>query len=97
YILSNTLLALLEYPDSTLLGVNRMYSDKGYREEVVRNITDPTVKAFWEEEFAKWYERFMREATAAIQNKIGQFTANPLIRNIIGQKTSSFNFREIMD
>jgi len=97
YILSNTLLALLEYPGSTLLGVNRMYSDKGYREEVVRNITDPTVKAFWEDEFAKWDERFMREATAAIQNKIGQFTANPLVRNIVGQKTSSFDFREIMD
>lgn len=97
YILSNTLLALLEYPGSTLLGVNRMYADKGYREEIVKNITDPTVKTFWEDEFAKWDERFMREATAAIQNKIGQFTANPIVRNIIGQKTSSFDFREVMD
>jgi len=97
YILSNTLLALLEYKGSTLLGVNRMYADKGYREEVVKNITDPTVKTFWVDEFAKWDERFMREATAAIQNKIGQFTANPIVRNIIGQKTSSFDFREVMD
>lgn len=97
YILSNTLLALLENPGSTLLGVNRMYADKGYREEVVRNVSDPTVKTFWEDEFAKWDERFMREATAAIQNKIGQFTANPLVRNIIGQTTSSFDFREVMD
>lgn len=97
YILSNTLLALLENPGSTMLGINRMYADKGYREEVVRNVTDPTVKTFWEDEFAKWDERFMREATAAIQNKIGQFTANPLVRNIIGQKTSSFDFREVMD
>lgn len=97
YILSNTLLALLEYPGSTLLGVNRMYADKGYRQEVVKNISDPTVKTFWIDEFEKWDERFMREATAAIQNKIGQFTANPLVRNIIGQKTSSFDFREVMD
>ena len=97
YILSNTLLALLENPGSTLLGVNRMYADKGYREEVVRNVSDPTVKTFWEDEFAKWDERFMREATAAIQNKIGQFTANPIVRNIIGQTTSSFDFREVMD
>ncbi len=97
YILSNTLLALLEYPGSTLLGVNRMYADKGYREEIVKNVTDPTVKTFWEDEFAKWDERFMREATAAIQNKIGQFTANPIVRNIIGQQTSSFDFREVMD
>lgn len=97
YILSNTLLALLEYPGSTLLGVNRMYADKGYREEIVSNVKDPTVKTFWVDEFAKWDERFMREATAAIQNKIGQFTANPIVRNIIGQKTSSFDFREVMD
>lgn len=97
YILSNTLLALLEYPGSTLLGVNRMYADKGYRHEVVKNISDPTVKTFWVDEFEKWDERFMREATAAIQNKIGQFTANPLVRNIIGQKNSSFDFREVMD
>lgn len=97
YILSNTLLALLEYPGSTLLGVNRMYADKGYREEIVANVKDPTVKTFWVDEFAKWDERFMREATAAIQNKIGQFTANPIVRNIIGQTTSSFDFRETMD
>jgi energy-coupling factor transporter ATP-binding protein EcfA2 len=97
HILNNTILALLEYPGSTLLGVNRMYADKGYREEVVRNVKDPAVRSFWNEEFAKWDERFMREATAAIQNKIGQFTANPLIRNIVGQSVSSFDFRKAMD
>lgn len=97
YILSNTLLALLEYPDSTLLGVNRMLSDKDYRELVVANITDPSVKSFWVDEFAKYNERYMQEAGDAIKNKIGQFTANPLIRNIIGQPKSSFDVREIMD
>jgi energy-coupling factor transporter ATP-binding protein EcfA2 len=97
HILNNTILALLEYPGSTLLAVNRMYADKGFREEVVSKVTDPAVKSFWNEEFAKWDERFMREATAAIQNKIGQFTANPLIRNIVGQEKSSFDIREMMD
>lgn len=97
HILNNTILALLEYPGSTLLAVNRMYADKGFREEVVNNVKDPAVKSFWNEEFAKWDERFMREATAAIQNKVGQFTANPLIRNIVGQARSSFDFRKAMD
>lgn len=97
YILSNTLLALLEYPDSTLLGVNRMLSDKKYRERVVDNIQDPSVKSFWVDEFAKYNERYMQEAGDAIKNKIGQFTANPLIRNIIGQPKSSFDVRSIMD
>lgn len=97
YILNNILLALLEYPDATLLGVNRMLSDKDFRNKVVAKTTDPSVKAFWNEEFAKYGDRYMQEAGAAIQNKIGQLTANPLIRNIIGQPKSSFDMREIMD
>ncbi|MEK7535916.1 MAG: TraM recognition domain-containing protein [Patescibacteria group bacterium] len=97
YILSNTLLALLEYPGSTLLGVNRMLADKSYREAVVNNVKDPAVRAFWLEEFARYTERFAAEATPAIQNKVGQFASNPLIRNIIGQPGSSFNIRKIMD
>ncbi|MCA9324832.1 type IV secretion system DNA-binding domain-containing protein [Candidatus Saccharibacteria bacterium] len=97
YILQNTLLALLEYPDSTLLGVNRMLSDKHYRKKVIENISDPAVKSFWVDEFLKYNERYMQEAGDAIKNKIGQFTANPLIRNIIGQPKSSFDIRQIMD
>ncbi len=97
YILSNTILALLEYPDATLLGVNRMLADKEYRKKVVDNIKDPSVKSFWVDEFAKYTDRFAAEATPAIQNKIGQFTSNPLIRNIVGQPKSSFDIRKIMD
>jgi hypothetical protein len=97
YILQNTILALLEYPGSTLLGVNRMLSDKAYRELVVANVKDPGVRAFWIDEFAKYNERYMQEAGDAIKNKIGQFTANPVIRNIVGQPKSSFDIRKMMD
>jgi hypothetical protein len=97
YILNNILLALLEYPGSTLIGVNRMLADKEYRSKVVENITDPSVKAFWTDEYAKYTERFAAEAAPAIQNKIGQFISNPLVRNIIGQPKSSFDFRKAMD
>ncbi len=97
YILNNSILALLEYPESTLLGVNRMLSDKSYREDVVNNVTDPAVKAFWVNEFAKYSDKFSTEASAAIQNKVGQFITNPIVRNIIGQTKSSFDIRELMD
>lgn len=97
YILQNTLHALLEYPGATLLGVNKMLTDKEYRKAVVANVTDPTVKSFWVDEFAKYTDKFAAEATPAIQNKVGQFTSNPLIRNIIGQPKSSFDIRKIMD
>lgn len=97
YILTNTLLALLEYPEATLLGVNRMYTDKDYRKKVIDNVKDPVVKDFWMKEFANYGDRYTQEATPAIQNKVGQFTGNPLIRNIIGQPKSSFDIRTMMD
>jgi energy-coupling factor transporter ATP-binding protein EcfA2 len=97
YILTNTLLALLEAPGTTLLGVNRMLSDKEYRKEIVSHVQDPSVKAFWVKEFASYTERQAAEAVPAIQNKVGQFTANPLIRNMIGQPVSTFDFRQAMD
>ena len=97
YILQNTLLALLEYPGSTLLDVNRMLTNKTFRAAVVERVQDPIVKAFWTEEFAAFTDTYTREATPAIQNKIGQFVANPLIRNIIGQPRSTFDMRKIMD
>ncbi|MEA1929476.1 MAG: type IV secretion system DNA-binding domain-containing protein [Patescibacteria group bacterium] len=97
YILQNTILILLEYPGATLLGVNRVLSDKEYRKKVVENATDPSARSFWLDEFANYTERMAAESVPAIQNKIGQFTANPLIRNIIGQPKSSFDFRKVMD
>lgn len=97
YILQNTLLALLEYPDSTLLDVNRMLSNKAFRATVIEKITDPVVKTFWSEEFATYTDRYTQEATPAIQNKVGQFVSNPLVRNIVGQSHSSFDLRKMMD
>jgi len=97
YILSNTLLALLEYPGSTLLEVNKMLSDKEFRKEVISHVQDQTVKTFWTKEFANYTERMAAEAVPAIQNKVGQFTANPLVRNLIGQSRSSFDIRKFMD
>ncbi len=97
YILNNCVLALLEYPGSTLLGINRMLADKEYRQKIVSKISDPAVKSFWLNEFAKYPDRFREEAVAPIQNKVGQFISTPLIRNIIGQTKSAIDMRELMD
>ena len=97
YILNNTLLSLLEYPDSTLLGIMRMLAEKEYRKKVVDNLKDPVIKAFWLNEFARYSQKFETEAVAAIQNKVGQFVSNPLIRNIIGQPHSTIDMRKVMD
>ncbi|MFC1700660.1 type IV secretion system DNA-binding domain-containing protein [Patescibacteria group bacterium] len=97
YVLRNAILALLEYPGSTLLGIMRMLTDKAYRKKIIENIHDPVVKAFWTEEFAKYPDRFMAEAVAPIQNKVGQFLTSPLIRNIVGQTKSAIDIRKAMD
>jgi CxxC-x17-CxxC domain-containing protein len=97
YILRNAILALLEYPGSTLLGVTRILVDKSYRARVVEKITDPVVRSFWVDEFSQWNDRVLQEVISPIQNKVGQFLSSSLIRNIVGQTTSSFDIREVMD
>ena len=64
---------------------------------MVDQVKDPEVKAFWTQEFEKWDQRYHMDATASIQNKIGQFVSNVVIRNIVGQTKSSFDVRQVMD
>ncbi|MDB5176747.1 MAG: hypothetical protein JWN75_415 [Candidatus Saccharibacteria bacterium] len=97
YILRYTLLALLDRPTTTMLDITRMLTDKKFRKETLSYSQDTVVLQFWNVEFASWTEKFQSEAIAPILNKVGAFTANPIIRNIIGQPKSTFNVREIMD
>lgn len=97
YILRYTILALLDYPNTTMLDITRMLTDKKFREEVLSHCKDTVVLNFWRIEFASWNDKFMAEAVAPVLNKVGAFTANPIIRNIIGQPKSTFNIRQIMD
>lgn len=97
YILRYCLLALLEYPNATMLDITRILTDKKFRDEVMTYVNDPVVRNFWTVEFATWNDRFAAEAVAPVLNKVGAFTANPVVRNIIGQPKSSFNIRKIMD
>jgi hypothetical protein len=97
YILNNTILALLDSPGNTLLGIARMLVNKNYRKRIVDNIKDPVVKSFWVDEFANYNDKFRNEAIAPIQNKVGQFLSSAIIRNIVGQTKSSIDLRDIMD
>lgn len=97
YILRNAIMALLEYPGSTLLGVTRILVDKNYRERVIEKVTDPVIKSFWVDEFSKWDPRVLQEVISPIQNKVGQFLSSSLIRNIVGQTVSTFDVRQAMD
>jgi len=97
YILRYTLLALLDFPNSTMLDITRMLTDRHFRADVIKYVDDPVVKNFWTKEFASWNDKFASEAVAPVLNKVGAFVANPMIRNIVGQPKSTFDIRQIMD
>ncbi len=97
YILNNTILALLDTPDSTLLGIPRLLVDKDYRQMVISNLKDPVVKSFWTNEYEQWRDQFRNEAIAPIQNKVGQFLSSSIIRNVVGQAESTINVFDIMN
>ena len=97
HILRYTLLALLDRPETTLLDISRLLTDKDFRKETLEYCNDVTVLQFWKHEFGQWNEKQVNESIAPVLNKVGAFTANPIIRNIIGQPKSSFDIRKIMD
>jgi hypothetical protein len=97
YILYATIAALLDCENVSLLGVQRMLSDKRYRAWVVKQVKDPQVKSFWVNEFENYDDRFLREAVAPIQNKVGQLLMSPHLRNILGQVRSRIDARFMMD
>ena len=97
HILRNTLLSLLEVPNTTLVEVPKILTNKNFRIRVSEQLTDPVLKSFWTDEFEKMPDRLQQEAISPILNKVGQFVTSPLIRNIIGKPKSSFNLEKIMN
>lgn len=97
YILNNAILALLDTPGTTMLGIPRMLVDKDYRQKIISNLKDPVIKAFWIHEYEAWQDKFRNEAIAPIQNKVGQFLSTSIIRNVVGQSKSTINIFNIMN
>lgn len=97
HVLRYTVLALLDSEGTTTLSILKMLTDKNYRQQIVSKIQDSIVKNFWVSEFAGWSEKFDAEAITPLLNKVGQFVATDLVRNIVGQPKSAFHIREIMD
>jgi len=97
HVLRYTTLALLDSPNTTVLSILKMLSDKNYRQKIVSRIQDSVIKNFWVNEFASWSEKFDNEAIMPILNKVGQFVSTSLIRNIVGQTQNKINIEKIMN
>lgn len=100
HILSNTIAALIAYPDHlgiSLLAIPKMLTDWRFRKRVIKHVTDPVVLAFWEDEFERYADRQRAEIISPILNKMGAFARRPVMRNILGQGRSSFDLSYMMD
>jgi hypothetical protein len=97
HVLRFTTLALLDVPGATILAIPKMLSDTQFRQSVIALIQDPLVKKFWTTEFSSWNDQYAGEAITPLINKVGQFVASPLVRNIVGQSRSTVNLEEIMN
>jgi hypothetical protein len=97
HVLRYTTLALLDSPNTTVLSILKMLTDKNYRQKIISRIQDSVVKNFWVSEFAAWSEKFDAEAITPLLNKVGQLVSTNMIRNIIGQPESKFDIRKVMD
>lgn len=97
YILRNAISALLEVTGSTLLGIPRLLSDRRFRLQVIKQLTDPVVRNFWTVEYETYPRTFRVEAASPVLNKVGQFLSAPIIRNIVGQTKTRFDLRDVMD
>lgn len=97
YILYAAVAAILDCENVSLLSVQRMLSDARYRAWIVKQVKDPMVRSFWENEFEGYEKKFLQEAVAPIQNKVGQLLMSPHLRNILGQVKSRIDARFMMD
>jgi hypothetical protein len=97
HILRHAILTLLECPESTLLDIPRLLTDKEFRWRVLKNITHQQVREFWYLEFEKYSAWLRSEAISPILNKIGQFLVSVPLRNIVGQRKNTFDLRRVMD
>jgi hypothetical protein len=97
HILRNALLALMDQPQATLADILWLLDDKDFRRRACDRVRNAQVRDFWLREYEGYPVRFRAESIAPVQNKVGAFLANPVLRNILTQPRSSFDPRRVMD
>ncbi len=97
HVLRYALLALLDYPEATLSDILALLTERSFRNLVIRHIKNPQVKEFWSNEFKDYSPRFRQDSIAPIQNKVGAFLADPILKRFLTEPEQPLRFREIMD
>jgi len=97
HAIRNIMLTVMIEPGATFIEIVRCLTDQSYVQELLPKLTDPMVKRYWTDQIAQTSDFHKSEVLDYIVSKFGRFITNTMMRNIIGQSTSSFNFRKAMD
>ncbi|MFA7253454.1 MAG: ATP-binding protein [Patescibacteria group bacterium] len=94
----NAALTLMSHPDGgTVIDVPRLFTDPDFEKDRVKYVKDPVIRSFWEKQMAKTADFHKSEMLNYFTSKFGRFMTNDMMRNILGQTKSSFDFRDVMD
>lgn len=93
----NAILTILAEKGTTFVELMRVLTDSKYVQELLPKVQDPIIRRYWTDQIAQTSDFHKSEVLDYITSKFGRFVTNKMIRNIIGQSESSFNFREVMD
>lgn len=97
HAIRNIMLTVMTEPEATFIEIVRCLTDPSYVQQLLPKVNDPMVKRYWTDQIANTNEFHKSEVLDYIVSKFGRFITNTMMRNIIGQSTSSFNFRKAMD
>jgi hypothetical protein len=97
HILRNCLYALLEQKDASLADIPKLFRDKSYRKELASGLRNDAVRLFWLQEFERYSFGYRADGIASIQNKVGAFLADPVMRRIVTAPQEPISLRRIMD
>lgn len=99
HYMRNAMLALMADRENpgTLVEIPRMFTDEDFMEEKLKRVKDPVVKNFWLKEWKKTTGQTRSDMLGYVVSKVGRFIENKMMRNIIGQRHSSFDLGKVMD
>ncbi len=97
HAIRNAMLTVMCEPGSTFIEVMRCLQDPRFVQELLPKVTDPIVRRYWTDQIAQTADFHKSEVLDYIVSKFGRFVTDKMMRNIIGQSQSSFNFRQVMD
>ncbi len=97
HAIRNAMLTVMYDPGSTFIEVVRVLTDATFVQELLPKVTDPIIRRYWTDQIAQTSDFHKSEVLDYIVSKFGRFVTNKMIRNIIGQSDSAFNFRKVMD